>query len=298
MTIDTLFGTQPIAASYNSASGEWLWNFQIRYDGAAFVDPTGADLPHRCDRRWRGDPRLGLGERSTPTRSRPEAASPTTSTRRGGSSTCAGRRSSTRGSSTVRVEVGGVDYLTVEQCTAPRGSALSFFEIELNAAGDPVAVDDTRTGRRVEYEYDAGRLVGALDPLALDAGWDGTRSEYDALFPTLLSAIVNSEGERVEYDYQANRRIVDVVQIGEGNPTHHFEFNSPKSLHRQPLRDDPSRTRSEAGRAISSTPRAGSSKSRRSIPATPRRSRGTACAPRRSPRPTASRPSCRTPTTT
>ena len=42
MTIDTLFGTQEIAASYNSASGEWLWNFQIRYDGLVFVDPTGA----------------------------------------------------------------------------------------------------------------------------------------------------------------------------------------------------------------------------------------------------------------
>jgi hypothetical protein len=42
LSIDTHLGTQEIGASYNSASGKWLWSFEISYDGLRFVDPTGA----------------------------------------------------------------------------------------------------------------------------------------------------------------------------------------------------------------------------------------------------------------
>ena len=42
LSIDTLLGTSEIRATYNSSSEEWLWNFQISFDGATFVDPTGA----------------------------------------------------------------------------------------------------------------------------------------------------------------------------------------------------------------------------------------------------------------
>jgi hypothetical protein len=42
LSIDTHLGTQEIGAAYNSASGNWLWSFDISYDGRRFVDPTGA----------------------------------------------------------------------------------------------------------------------------------------------------------------------------------------------------------------------------------------------------------------
>ncbi|MGE4607022.1 MAG: hypothetical protein AAEJ52_09810, partial [Myxococcota bacterium] len=227
MTIDTIFGTQEITSSYNSASGEWLWNFQISYDGITFVDPTGAvyaaaavtdgqAIPGSIWVRTDADTietKGGLAFHFDPSGDIDHVRWATLDYPR---------------IQYTPSRVGGIDFLTLEQCTAAAICA-PFFEIELNAEGDPVAVEDARTGRRAEYEYDSGRLVRVRDPLSLDEGWDGTRYEYGVLTPTLLAVIVNSEGERIEYAYQANRRIVDVVRVGEGNPTHHFEFHSPKN---------------------------------------------------------------------
>jgi hypothetical protein len=42
LSIDTWLGTREIGAVYNSALGFWLWDFEMRYDGASFLDPTGA----------------------------------------------------------------------------------------------------------------------------------------------------------------------------------------------------------------------------------------------------------------
>ncbi len=227
MTLDTLFGTQEIAASYNSASGEWLWNFQIRYDGLSFLDPTGA--VYSTDAVADGQPIPG---------SIWVKADVDTIETKGGFAfhfTPSGDIDHVRWKTLdypriqyTPSQVGGIDFVTLEQCPSAAVCA-PFFEIELNGDGDPAAVEDSRTGRRVDYEYDMGRLSRVRDPLALDEELDGTRYEYGVLFPTLLTAMVNSEGERIEYDYQTNRRIVDVVQIGEGNPTHHFEFHSPKN---------------------------------------------------------------------
>ena len=38
MSIDTVLGTQEIRAVYNAHSGDWLWNFQVTYGGAAFLE--------------------------------------------------------------------------------------------------------------------------------------------------------------------------------------------------------------------------------------------------------------------
>jgi RHS repeat-associated protein len=224
MTLDTLFGTQEIAASYNSASGEWLWNFEISYDGSVFVDPTG--VLHTVDSLADGQAIAGS------TWVKVDADTIET---KGGFQyhfDASGRIDHIRWATIdypriqhSAYQAGGVDFRALEQCTAP-GVCTAFFEIELNAVGDPIAVEDQRTGRRVEYEYTAGHLTRVKDPLAIDRGWAGTQYEYSPWLQ-LLDAIVNSEGERIEYRYQANRRIVDVVQIGEGNPTHHFEFNTP-----------------------------------------------------------------------
>ncbi|MEE8549821.1 MAG: RHS repeat-associated core domain-containing protein, partial [Gemmatimonadota bacterium] len=72
------------------------------------------------------------------------------------------------------------------------------------------------------------RLEVARDALDVEKGWPGFRYEYST-GGSLLTAVTNSEGERIEYAYQASRRIRDVVQIGEGNPAHRFEFYAPGS---------------------------------------------------------------------
>jgi len=41
MSIDTLLGRHEVVASYNSASGAWIWNFEMTWDGKSFLDPTG-----------------------------------------------------------------------------------------------------------------------------------------------------------------------------------------------------------------------------------------------------------------
>ena len=38
LSIDTVLGTQEIRAVYNAHSGDWLWNFQVTYDGSEFLD--------------------------------------------------------------------------------------------------------------------------------------------------------------------------------------------------------------------------------------------------------------------
>ena len=41
LSLDTPLGPQEIRAVYNASSGQWLWNFQMTYDGVEFVDATG-----------------------------------------------------------------------------------------------------------------------------------------------------------------------------------------------------------------------------------------------------------------
>jgi len=42
LSIDTRLGTHTISATYNSATASWLWSFDASYDGAEFLDDTGA----------------------------------------------------------------------------------------------------------------------------------------------------------------------------------------------------------------------------------------------------------------
>ncbi len=225
--IDTILGTQSVTASYNSASGEWMWNFQASYDGTEFVDPSGAAYP--VGALTDGSPIAG----STWVK-----RDNTTIETRGGLAyhfDSAGRIDHIRWSTLayprirlVRSQLSGVDFLTLEQCTQAIACA-NLFEVELDGNGAPVVIEDTRTGRQVNYEYDSGRLVRVRDPIASVMSQPGTQYEYDPIFQTLVTAIVNSEDERIEYQYQANRRILNAIQIGEGNPTHRFEFHAPKS---------------------------------------------------------------------
>ncbi len=223
MTIDTILGIQRLAASYNSDSGDWLWNFDIQYDGTQFTDSSGA--VYATD---------GIPDGAAIPGSSWVRVDADTIATKGGLAyhfDASGQLDHVRwsGFDFPRIQyVRAGETLSIEQCPAI-GVCSAIFEVALDANSNPTSAEDMLSGRRSEYLYDGDQLVEVRDPLAIDQGSPGTRYEYSSLFPTLISAVVNSEEERIEYAYQAGRRIVDVIQVGEGNPTHHFEFNSPKS---------------------------------------------------------------------
>jgi YD repeat-containing protein len=235
MSIDTILGTQEIRATYNAASGAWLWNFQIHYDGTNFVDPTGTQ--HAVGGIADGSPIPGTVYRKV------DGDTIETKGGMGYHFDASGHLShmAWRTGDYPRIQHTRSDSaLEIAQCTAPQ-ACLPFYSIALNADGNPLSATDARTGRLAEFSYDElGRLVVARDALDVEKGWPGFRYEY---FPvaTQLTAITNSEGERIEYEYQVNRRIRDVIQVGEGNPTHHFEFHNKnaaglyRTLHTNPL---------------------------------------------------------------
>ncbi len=219
LSLDTLLGTHEIRAVYNSSTGEWLWSFQLQYDGTRLVDATGA--VHASI-----SPAAG--------RLTPDGTVPGTHWVRLDEDTV-----KTRGGLAHHFDATGrlshiawatLDYPRIEftetrirQCALP-GSCTPLFDLALDASGRPTTITDARTGRTASFGYDAfGRLVTAKSPMDVSQAGPGFRYEYGE--GGLLTAVVRSEGERIEYAYQADRRILHVTQIGEGDPRHHFAFH-------------------------------------------------------------------------
>jgi len=195
LSIDTLLGTSEIRAIYNSRAEEWLWNFQITFDGAMFVDPTGAT--HEVSAVADGAPIPGTVW--------VKADSDTIQTKGGlAFDFDAGGKLVSSHWATLphpRIQYSWTDeLLEIAQCTAV-DVCMPFFWIELIAGAFPTSVTDLRTGRLAEFEYDwRGRLVVARDALDVEKGWPGYRYEYGS-FGGLLIALTNSEGERIEFQY-------------------------------------------------------------------------------------------------
>lgn len=220
LSLDTPLGRLVVSASYDSVAGSWRWNHQMHYAAGVFTDATGAvfDLAALPD----GAPVPGS------VWTKVDAATIAT---RGGlahhfDASGALDRTQWRTLDYPRLEY---DAGSIRQCTSPAVCSL-LFAIAAGPSGQPASITDARSGRETRYSYDAaGRLVRVEDPLAIENGWPGTRYEYQGA-GTLLSAVINSEGERIEYTYQVGRRIRSVVQIGEGDPVHRFEFGGVNAL--------------------------------------------------------------------
>ena len=220
LSIDTLLGTHEVRSLYDAVSGSWRWSFELGYDGATFVDASGA--VHEVGGLADGAPIPGS------VWLRVDADTLET---RGGLAhhfDAAGRLASVawRHHEHPRLRYAwSASRLEVSACSAPT-ACLAFLEVALDEARRPVAVTDLRGGRRAELAWDSlGRLVRARSPADVELGRPGFAYEY-APGGTLLAAITSSEGERIEYEYQAGRRILQVTQAGEERPAHRFAFRA------------------------------------------------------------------------
>lgn len=218
ISIDTVMGTWEIRSRYNSTSGRWLFSFQISYDGAIFIDPTGAR--HDVSGIPDGDPVPGT------VWTRVDAQIMETRGGLGFHFDAQARLDhvSWRSGDHPRIQLGwAASSVEIAACTqAP--ACLPFLAIDLTEAGDPLRITDLRSGRVADFSYDAlGRLRVARTPLEVAEDRPGSRYEYQPA-GTRLTAITSSEGERIEYAWQTGRRIRRVTQIGEGDPRHVFRF--------------------------------------------------------------------------
>jgi RHS repeat-associated protein len=218
LSIDTHLGTHEIGATYNSASGDWLWSFDVSYDGARFIDPTGAS--HDTSTLAPGDAipgtvwvvvdadtvktKGGLAHEFSPD-SRLSAVHYTSA-------------EYPRLAYLREIVAGEPRTVAIDQCMGP-GDCEPVFAISYGSDGHVASISD-RAGRVAEILYSADRLLGVRDGLDTARGWPGTRYEYSG---TNLSAIVSSEGERVEYTY-AGRRVREVRAIGEEHPVHRLDY--------------------------------------------------------------------------
>jgi RHS repeat-associated protein len=220
LSIDTRLGTRKIGASYNSAVASWHFDFDLRYDGASFLDPTGAS--HDVTTVAAGDAIPGTVW---------VVVDDDTLKTKGGlvhEFDVDGRLGSIYWSSSsyprlsyLSAYVAGAWRTTgIQQCTAA-ASCSPVFTIGYDSLGRVVSILD-RAGRQATFSYDAsGHLASARDGLDVARGWPGFRYEYAS---ERLTALTNSEGERIEYAYDGSGRLLEVRQVGEGDPIHRLAY--------------------------------------------------------------------------
>ena len=223
LTLDSLVGgSLAISAVYNSSLGSWTWSFGIHFDGAVLTDASG-----------RGFDTAGLADGSAiPGTHWVQVDSDTVQTKGG-----LAHDFDSLGRLAV-VHWATLDYprirytwsaseLQIAQCTTAT-ACTAFYAVAFDSSQRPVSVTDSRSGRRAEYTWNgSGQLAVAKSPFEVEMGRPGTRYEYGLM--GALTALTSSEGERIEYAYQSGRRIHAVTQIGEGNPTHRFDFSAAGS---------------------------------------------------------------------
>jgi len=219
LSIDTRLGTHSLGATYNAATGAWLWSFDITYDGETFVDDTGAVFDTT---------QVAPGQAIAGTHW--VVVDDDTLETKGGlvhQFDPAGLLASVRWASAPWPRIvfvsgpvaGGPRITRIDQCTAP-GACSEVFDLAYGGAGRLIGVTD-RAGRQAAFTYDAqGRLATARDGLDTEKGWPGFRYEY---IDGKIAAITNSEGERVEYRFTSKR--LEVEAIGAEHPLRVFRYD-------------------------------------------------------------------------
>ena len=220
LSIDTLFGSLEVGAVYNSATGQWQWPFEMTYDGQVFLDDTGAlhDVSLLADgEAIPGTHWVKLDAQRVKTKG--------------------GRVHHFNALSHRLLAITGVDGMRpaliffaeaiagevrttgLSQCR--EGSVCQrVYAVEYDEGGCVNALED-RAERRAVFQNDADcRPQVARDALDMSEGWPGRRYEY---LDGLLTAVTNSEGERVEYTYLAGR-LVAVSRPGAEDPLFGFRY--------------------------------------------------------------------------
>jgi RHS repeat-associated protein len=225
LTLDSLVGgVLPIGAVYNSSLGDWIFSFQVRWDGVTLTDASGRSF----------DTSGLAGGSAIPGTHWVKVDSDTVQTRGGLAHDfdAGGRLAAVHWATLDHPRIRytwSASALEIAQCTTA-AACTGFYQIVFDASQRPVSVADVRGGRQAQYTWDpSGRLSVAKSPLEVAKGWPGTRYEYGLL--GVLTALTTSEGERIEYAYQSGGRIFTVTQIGEGNPVHRFDFSAAGSDH-------------------------------------------------------------------
>jgi RHS repeat-associated protein len=224
LSIDTRLGTVEVGATYNSTSEAWLWSFEVFYDGRLFVDPTGARYDVAGLESGEAIPG-SVWVRLDASRLRTKGGLVHEFDATGRLAHIHWASSATPSLEFLAHPVGGTLRTTeIRQCSQLESCA-PLFTLAYDAAGQFVAITD-RAGRSAHFVWDAQhRLVAARDALDSAESWPGFRYEY---VDKKLTAITNSEGERLEYAYQEGR-VREVLQVAGQSPRHSFTYGGPTS---------------------------------------------------------------------
>ncbi len=234
MSVGTRVYDWAVGAVWNSASGEWQWNFD-----SSLVAPRPGQPPIFTSATGYTAFLKGVdpGEEIPGTRWVSHSA---TAVRTVGGLIhhfdAAGWLASVNWASApypsiefVRADVGGASRVTrVDQCTSV-STCTPLYTMGFDAQGRISSIAD-HSGRYALYNYegDSERVISVKDPLDVQKGWPGMRYEYDAR--GRLDAKTNSHGERVEYSYcDTSNSVCTVKQIGEGDPVWSFAYSGMKA---------------------------------------------------------------------
>jgi RHS repeat-associated protein len=252
LSLDTALGTEEITPIYNSASNEWRFGaIDMTYDSATFVDQTGSRYAVASVPDGAAIPGSAWIKVDADTI---RAKDGLTFEFDGG--VLAAKHRAGQQCPKIVYEYGlSENQIEIRQqgCSV-RGEWSTFntrlFSLSVDGDGRIVAVGD-RAGRAAIYAYDErGRLVTARDAVDVERGAPGDRLEYSGARGP-LTAIVNSEGERVEYEYFRKSALgalrllfaTQVAQAGEDSRKTRFDYypgpapNSGETVVTDPLGD-------------------------------------------------------------
>ncbi len=233
LSLDTALGKEEIAPSYNSATNEWRFGvIDMTYDGTTFMDQTGSEY----------DVRAVIEGTAIPGSVWIKVDADTIRAKDGltfefaGGVLVAKHRVGQQCPRIVYEDVPASAQIEIRQrdCSV-RGEWSTYntdlLSLSLDRTGRVVEVID-RAGRGAIYTYDgSGRLATARDGLDVEQGTPGYRLEYSGINGP-LTAMVNNEGERIEYEYQRKVALGDlrlrfatqVAQGGEGSRQYRFDY--------------------------------------------------------------------------